>query len=409
VNGGISTVTITHGTAVTANVTVTSASGTPTGDVSLIAPTAVNGGIGIGDTPLSAAGSAPFTGVILPGGSYNVNARYAGDTTFASSTSSPGVPVIVGKENSRLQYSIVTFDVVTNAVTNINATSVPYGSPYILRFDILNSLGTATNCHPVVVAGGTRTTAGCAFDATGTVTITDTFNGATNLLDTSPFPVNSAGSGEDQPIQLLPGSHALSATYSGDISYNPVTVAVLDSVTVTKAATATVVVPSVTSVISGGSVILTATVATNSSGTGPTGTVQFKNGSNNLGTMAVPCTPTAATATAFAFCTATLTTPLSFMAPPSAPSRFPNFRYQPVLLTALLLLLLFLFSLNKVSPTHRRGFTYVSLLLLVFVLAGIAGCSGHGGPGRIDSITAAYSGDTNYTGSTSPAVSVTIN
>jgi hypothetical protein len=386
-------------------VTVTSTSGTPTGDVSLIAPTSVNGGIG--NATLS-GGSVNITGIILPGGSYNVNARYAGDTTFASSTSSPGVPVLVSKENSHLQYSIVTFDVVTNAVTNINATSVAYGSPYILRFDILNSLGTATNCRPVVVAGGTRTTAGCAFDATGTVSITDTFNGSTGPLDTSPFPVNSAGSGEDQPIQLLPGSHALSATYSGDISYNPVAVAVLDSVTVTKAVTATTVVPNVTSVVSGGSVILTATVATNSSGAGPTGTVQFKNGSNNLGTMAVPCAPTAATATAFAFCTATLTTPLSFMAPPSAPSRFPNFRYQPVLLTALLLLLLFLFSLNRVSPTHRRTFTLASLLLLVFVLAGIAGCSGHGGSGRIDNITAAYSGDTNYTGSTSPAVPITI-
>jgi hypothetical protein len=71
-------------------------------------------------------------------------------------------------------------------------------------------------------------------------------------------------------------------------------------------------------------------------------------------------------------------------------------------------LLLFLFSFNKVSPTHRRRFTYVSLLLLVFVLAGLAGCSGHGGSGRIDNITAAYTGDTNYSGSTSPSVPITI-
>jgi hypothetical protein len=71
-------------------------------------------------------------------------------------------------------------------------------------------------------------------------------------------------------------------------------------------------------------------------------------------------------------------------------------------------LLLFLFFLNKVSPTHRRRFTYVSLLLLVFVLAGLAGCSGHGGSGRIDNITATFSGDTNYTGSTSPAAPITI-
>ena len=393
--------TITHGTPVTASVTVASTFGIPTGDVSLIAPTSVNGGVG--NATLS-GGTVTISNIILPGSGgtpYNLNARYAGDTTFASSTSSPGVPVVVGKENSRLQYSIVTFDLVTGKnITSTNATSFAYGSPYILRFDILNH--TTSACAPLAAS---PVLTGCAFDATGTVTITD----KGSPLDASPFQVNSAGSGEDQPIQLPPGSHALSATYSGDISYNPVTVAVVDNVTVTKAATITTVTPSVTSVVSGGSVTLTAKVATNSNGAGPTGTVQFNNGSSALGT-AVMCTPTAATTTAAAFCTATLTTTLSFMTPPSGPSRFPNFRYQPVLVTALLLLVAFLFFVNKVSPTYRRRFTYVSLLLLVFVLTGLAGCSGPGsGSGRIDNITAVYSGDTNYTGSTSPATPVTIN
>jgi hypothetical protein len=81
-----------------------------------------------------------------------------------------------------------------------------------------------------------------------------------------------------------------------------------------------------------------------------------------------------------------------------------------VLLAALVLLLLFLLSLNKVSPTYRRRFTYASLLLLVFLLAGLAGCGGNGGSGggRTDNITAVYSGDTNYTGSTSAVAPVTI-
>jgi len=54
-----------------------------------------------------------------------------------------------------------------------------------------------------------------------------------------PVPVNSAGSGEDQPIQLTGGTHTLSATYSGDISYNAVATGVVDTVMVSKAATAT--------------------------------------------------------------------------------------------------------------------------------------------------------------------------
>jgi len=46
---------------------------------------------------------------------------------------------------------------------------------------------------------------GVRLDATGTVTITD--NGSP--LDTGTFTINSAGSAEDQPIQLTGGTHAL--------------------------------------------------------------------------------------------------------------------------------------------------------------------------------------------------------
>ncbi len=394
VNGGTSAVTVTHGTAVTTKVTVTSTSGTPTGDVALLAPTAVNGGIG--DATLS-GGSVTITGVILSGGSYNLNARYAGDTTFASSTSAPGVPVVVGKENSRLQYGIVTF-ASNGAITSTNAASVPYGSPYILRFDILNS--TTNVCTPLAT---TSILTGCAFDSTGTVTITD--NGSP--LDAGSFPVNSAGSGEDQPIQLAPGSHALSASYSGDISYKPAG-PVADPLTVTKAATTTTVTPSLTVIKSGGTVTLTALVSTQSSGVGPTGTVQFKNGSTALSTAAT-CTPTAATTTAAASCTATLTTTLSFLAPPSVPRQMPRTPTVPIWIVAFLLLIAFLLS-RRYVPAGRRGLALASLVLLALVAAGIAGCgsSGGGGGGRADSITAVYSGDTNYSTSTSAAVSISI-
>jgi len=300
VNGGTSQVTVTHGTAVSAKVTVTSTSGTPTGDVALIAPTAVNGGVG--DATLS-GGSVSISGVILPGGSYNLNARYAGDTSFASSTSAPGVPVVVNKESSHLQYGIVTFDPTTGSITNLNATSLVYGSPYILRMDILNSTGTSSNCQPLVSGG---TTTGCAFDATGTVTITD--NGGP--LDTGTFTINSAGHAEDQPIQLTGGVHNLSGTYSGDISYNPPTTPVLDAVSVSQAATqVSGLVPSPSSgVTTTTAVALTATMTSGSnSALGLTGTVTFFNGGVQIGTPA-PVTPIASTSTTPAGGTATLTT-----------------------------------------------------------------------------------------------------
>src|SRR5207249_10598350 len=152
INNSLTPGTITHGTAVTAKVTVAvvaPATGTPTGDVSVLAPTTVGGGNNGGTL---SGGTVTINGVILPGGTYNATAHYAGDGTFAASDSA-GVPITVNKENSLLQMGIVTFDIATGNITSTNGTSFMYGSPYILRFDILNRLGTNANCHPVVVTG----------------------------------------------------------------------------------------------------------------------------------------------------------------------------------------------------------------------------------------------------------------
>ena len=299
VNGSTTPAAIPHGASVSVKATVTSTSaGTITGDVGLIAPTTVNGGIGNGTL---SGGIATITTTSLPGGTYNLTARYAGDTNFASSTSMPGVPVTVNKENSRLQYSIVTMDASGN-ILNTNATSVAYGSFYILRMDILNSTNNA--CQPLVTNG---VTTGCAFDATGTVTFTDSASGTPPGTGAGTFTINSLGHAENQPIQLTGGTHNLSATYSGDISYNPVTTAVTDTVTVSQAATATSISPSATSVTSNQSITLSVAISTQSnSAVGPTGNVTFMDGTATIGTA--PLTPAGATTTAGASATATLNT-----------------------------------------------------------------------------------------------------
>jgi hypothetical protein len=278
INGSATPTAITHGTAVTAKVTVAvvaPATGTPTGDVSVLGPfssTQTNGG---GNGGTLAGGTVTITGVILPGGTYNATAHYAGDGTFGASDSA-GVPITVNKESSKLQYGIVTFDSLGNIVST-NAPSVSYGSAYILRMDILNSTGTATNCQPLT----TGVVNGCAIDATGTVTLKD--NGAP--LDGGTFAINSEGSAEDQPIQLTGGSHTLSATYSGDNSYNAVATAVMDTVTVSPTGTATSLAAApTTGVTTATPVVLTATISSGSnSATGTTGTVTFFNGSAQIG------------------------------------------------------------------------------------------------------------------------------
>jgi hypothetical protein len=73
------------------------------------------------------------------------------------------------------------------------------------------------------------------------------------------------------------------------------------------------------------------------------------------------------------------------------------------------LLIVFLAMQRRLSVGKRLGYAAAGLILFACVAAGIAGCSGSGGGGpHTDSITAVYSGDANYTGSTSSATPVTI-
>jgi Pro-kumamolisin, activation domain/Bacterial Ig-like domain (group 3) len=405
INGSATPAAFAHGTSATAVVTVAPnpGPGTPTGDFSLLAPAGTaNGG---GNSGTLSGGTQTLTGVILPGGTYNLTAHYAGDTTFAPSDSG-GVPVTVNKENSGLQVGIITFNPATGAITSTSATSFAYGSPYILRFDILNH--TLSACQPFLSGGAT---AGCASDATGKVTITDNGSG----LDQSPFNVNSAGHGEDQPIQLPAGMHTVVTSYSGDNSYNPSGPVTLN-LTVAQAATATAVVPSLSSITSGTMVTLTATVSTNSNGDAPcdgtanTGTVQFLNGSTPLtGTVSYQGTSGAASSTGAASCTATLTTPVTAFTVPDVGSplwfKMPPASYVLGALCALLLLLL-----TRALLTRKRAFAYAAVVAMAVIVGGIAGCGGGSSapPTKTANITAKYSGDTNYSTSTSPVASITV-
>jgi hypothetical protein len=275
-NGG-TTVNITHGANVTATATVAAkapATGIPSGDVSLLGPQGtINSGINSGTLSSGTPDTASLNTKFLPGGSYSVTAHYAGDGTFAPSDSS-AVAVVVGKENSRLQISDVMLDPNTGRITNPNTTAYPYGSFNFLRFEILNS--SAGAC--LILTGGD--TSGCAPDAQGAITVTD--NGAP--LDGGTFKINSAGAAEDQILQLTAGVHTLSATYTGDVSYNAVTVPVTDVITVSKATTASALSSSAPTVAANVPVTLTATISTNSvSNLGTTGTVTFFNGATQIG------------------------------------------------------------------------------------------------------------------------------
>ena len=82
------------------------------------------------------------------------------------------------------------------------------------------------------------------------------------------------------------------------------------------------------------------------------------------------------------------------------------------MLLASVVLLLLLLKWRRVPARYRRVYSSACLLLLAGLVAGMAtGCGknyGGGGGTHYDSITAVYSGDSNYSGSTSAAVQVTV-
>jgi hypothetical protein len=262
----ISPASFTHGQTATVTVTVTGSSGTPTGSIALeVGPNSNGQEI---DTHVLTNGTATWTTAFLPGGSYSVKAHYAGDGNYGSSDSAP-IPVTVSRENSSTGVQLITFN--ANGIENNNATAAVYGSPYILRVNVLNQAASLCATYPSPQSG-------CP---SGVVTLTD----AGSPLDLGTYTLNNLGYFEDQPIQLPGGSHSIVAQYAGDNSYAGSTSSA-DAITITRAST-TISGPSIDSLAAVGYALLSsATVQARSSGLAPSGTVTFfANGAPVPGTV----------------------------------------------------------------------------------------------------------------------------
>jgi len=263
-----------HGSPVTATVAVVpgSGSGTPTGDVALIATNANGTTIGVGQGTLT-SGSVTITLSTLPGGTYQIYARYAGDDTYGASSSNP-VRVTIASESSATTLESLTVDNNGNYVSA--GTSFPYGTVFYLHATITGTSGEGA--------------------PTGTATLK---SGNTTLATQALTPINSsltstASSSEtiftiDRPASLPVGSNPLTVTYSGDSSFLASTASI--TFTITKAASDAILTLNAGGSLSAGqSVLLTTTVPAQGS-VAPTGTVQFYDGSKALGS---PVTLTAA-------------------------------------------------------------------------------------------------------------------
>ena len=220
--------------------------GTPTGTVQFKIvnsnagpPVTLSGGVATFTTSFS-------TSILLTGPSltFNITAVYSGDSNFASSTGT--LSQVMNKANS------------TTTLTS-SANPSTYGQPVTFTANV-NAVAPSTN-----PPGG----------MTGTVTFKD--GGAT--LGTAPL---TNGAAAFTTSTLAGGSHSITAEYSSDTAYNPSTSAALTQ-TVNLFASSTVVTSSVNPAVVRQPIVYTATVTPLVPGGAPSGTVQFKNGTTNIG------------------------------------------------------------------------------------------------------------------------------
>jgi hypothetical protein len=263
----LSPASVTHGSQVSATVKVAAVSGTPTGNLS-INGLAANGSVQNGTLQ---NGSYTTSVANFPGGSYSVQAHYGGDGSYAPSDSN-SVVLTVSPESSVTTLRSLLYNPATSSTSAVGSgSSFPYGGFLLLRADVAGVSGQGS--------------------ATGNVTLSD----AGAPLDGGTFRLNSTSNTEDQSRSLSPGTHVITATYSGDASFNPGTSSPI-TITITPGQTSSALQVNEPVLSAAGTLTLTATVLARGYGSGgqqgfgasaPSGTVTFVSGGTVLGTAAL--------------------------------------------------------------------------------------------------------------------------
>jgi subtilase family serine protease len=271
----LSQTTFTHGTPVKVSVGVTGSGGTPSGGVALVTTASPSANTSLGDITLQ-NGAASSTINSLPGGQYQVTAKYGGDNIFASSSSNP-VAVNVSAENSTVSVSGNTYDYSSNSFVPLsNGGSYPYGS-YI-----------AIDAQLRGVSAPQGTLDGIA---TGTMTFADA--ASSGNTSSGVLPLDRTGNAEWVPTAgFAVGTHSVSASYSGDASFNASSSSVPINFSITKIAPSItlclgnplVSCSNSTTIAPGTSVTLTLIVGITAEAAPPTGTATFYLGNTVLGT-----------------------------------------------------------------------------------------------------------------------------
>ena len=404
VNGSKAAVTVTHGT--TLNFAVSVNPGSASGDVAIVNNgTATSGGLQNGgvlfpDTGLNfltlSNGTASDSTNQLPGGQYMVSARYGGDTTNAASTSQ-GIMVNIASEPSTTVLNVNIYDPQQYPTLYTGpANSIPYG--YV---NMSNALPTCTGC---VDSSGNINTDGVA---TGTVNFLDN-NNSIATANVASNGIAAYGNFQLSSQSFAVGTHSITAKYSGDASFQASTSTASQQFTIVQAATTTSAASSASTVAPTASVTIGVAVAADSIGVPPSGTVQLFNGSTAIGS-AVSVTQGYSPSTGLAQSTASFTLTGNQISPSARMAKL-NREGFPWAVSggAAALACVFFFAI----PARRCSWrALLSLVVFALIVSGAVACGGgddNNNNGGASSITAKYSGDTNYSASTSTAITITV-
>jgi hypothetical protein len=265
VTNGVSSHCITHSDVVKFAVTASGTGGTPTGDVGIytsspLAEAAV-------ERLTLSSGAASDTWNLLPGGTYNVYARYAGDSTYAPSVTASPYTITVAPEACQM--------VIYGHNVNVgSSTNIPYGTPVSITVEPYS----ATTTNNVGIPSGS-------------IQVAD--NGS--LITT--LPIDSEGAATFTSNLLALGSHSIVLTYPGNASFTACHTGTFLAAIV-NAPTTTTLYPAAADTTQG-NISMTATVKPTpvqvpgsspatyyrSNGTAPAGTVTFTSGATTLGTI----------------------------------------------------------------------------------------------------------------------------
>jgi hypothetical protein len=347
--------------------------------------TFLDGAVALGSSPVS-GNAAQLSLSSLAVGSHAITARYSGDGNVAGSTSA------------------ALTQTVSQAATTTTVTSG--ANPAVFEQSVTFSVRIQSSSN------GTPT---------GTVTLMD----GSGSLGSTALPAN--GVAQFAISSLLPGAHAMSASYSGDANFGGSTSAALAQ-TINQMSTTTTLVSSMNPAAVGQSVTFTATVQAGA-GNSAAGTVSFMDGSSTLGTVTVANNSAQLTFSTFTAGTHSITAVYSgstdFSGSTSA--ALTETVNQASTTTTLV---------SNLNPaTFGQGVPLVATVqtasggaatgTVTFYdgssVLGIAGVQNNnsqhnvaqltfaGFLGGVHTITAAYNGDANYTASTSSAMTETIN